>query len=183
MDRQQLIEDGSGYPPVLLFAESGCNNNKYIFKYRRGAFSSLKTVSPYGLDYRSSMVTWDYACFNNLDLLVILMSYGTFTHYINCMPAFQPNDYLFEHHADKGEEKWEIMAWAVRDLTAKSHKLEKSEIALREKLIYNEYMYGRRQDLPRYTDKQNEVNGDIELKVSKNIKEPMLDPSANAINN
>ena len=31
------------------------------------------------------------------------------------MPPFIPNDYLYETHADKGEEKWQIYAWAVRE--------------------------------------------------------------------
>ncbi len=35
------------------------------------------------------------------------------------MPPMTPNDYLFETHKDKGEEKWEIFAWAARDLLAK----------------------------------------------------------------
>lgn len=35
------------------------------------------------------------------------------------LPLFVPNDYLFEKHKDKGTEKWEIIAWAVRDAMAK----------------------------------------------------------------
>lgn len=35
------------------------------------------------------------------------------------MPPMQPNEYLFREHADKGKEKWEIFAWAVRDVMCK----------------------------------------------------------------
>jgi hypothetical protein len=38
---------------------------------------------------------------------------------VHRLPIFQPNDYLFEKHRDKGKEKWEIFAWAVRDIMAK----------------------------------------------------------------
>ena len=31
------------------------------------------------------------------------------------MPDFEPNEYLFSTHADKGGSRWEIYAWAVRD--------------------------------------------------------------------
>lgn len=31
------------------------------------------------------------------------------------LPEFQPNEYLFETHKNKGKERWEIFAWAVRD--------------------------------------------------------------------
>lgn len=32
------------------------------------------------------------------------------------LPDFQPNEYLFETHKSKGEERWEVFAWAVRDV-------------------------------------------------------------------
>lgn len=35
------------------------------------------------------------------------------------LPDFEPNEYLFETHADKGKERWQIFAWAVRDIIAK----------------------------------------------------------------
>jgi hypothetical protein len=36
------------------------------------------------------------------------------------MAPFLPNEYLFETHKDKGKDKWEIFAWAVRDAMAKN---------------------------------------------------------------
>lgn len=119
---------------------------------------------------------WDYGCLNNFDILTLFIAYGTYTHYINVLPPFQPNDYLFEKHADKGTEKWEIYAWAVRDVIAKVNQLEKSEISLRDKLTYFDYMYGRRKDLPRYTDggESNKSVQDNEMQISKNVTEPML---------
>jgi hypothetical protein len=41
------------------------------------------------------------------------------------LPDFIPNDYLFETHKDKGTEKWEIYAWAVRDIMSKTSGLKK----------------------------------------------------------
>jgi hypothetical protein len=35
------------------------------------------------------------------------------------MPDFEPNEYLFETHMDKGNDRWEIYAWAVRDIMLK----------------------------------------------------------------
>ena len=49
------------------------------------------------------------------------------------MPQFTPNDYLFTKHADKGAEKWEIYAWAVRDAMMKSGDFEPIEIPLKVK--------------------------------------------------
>jgi hypothetical protein len=38
---------------------------------------------------------------------------------ITVYPVFEPTNYLWEKHADKGKEKWEIYAWAVRDIISK----------------------------------------------------------------
>lgn len=35
------------------------------------------------------------------------------------LPQFIPNDYLWETHKDKGKEKWQIYAWACRDIMSK----------------------------------------------------------------
>lgn len=43
---------------------------------------------------------------------------------MNCkiieLPDFEPNEYLYENFKDKGNEKWEIYAWAVRDIMCKA---------------------------------------------------------------
>lgn len=51
-------------------------------------------------------------------------------------PTFQPNDYLFETHKDKGEEKWEIYAWAVRDLMCKNAGFKVCDQHYKEKKDY-----------------------------------------------
>ncbi len=57
------------------------------------------------------------------------------------MPPLAPNDYLFETHKDKGEEKWEIFAWATRDLLAKVGGFGKYDLAYKEKIkVYDYYM-------------------------------------------
>ena len=69
-----------------------------------------------------------------------MMSAFDMTCTITELPPFIPNDYLFEHHADKGKEKWEIYAWAIRDIIAKYGGLEKSDIHYREKSRYEEML-------------------------------------------
>ena len=55
------------------------------------------------------------------------------------LPVFKPNDYLFEKHADKGE-RWEVFAWAVRDVMLKTGGFKPCDQSLREKLAYEKYM-------------------------------------------
>ena len=38
---------------------------------------------------------------------------------VNVLPDFEPNDYMFKNHSKEGKERWEIYAWAVRDLMGK----------------------------------------------------------------
>lgn len=59
------------------------------------------------------------------------------------MPDFEPNEYLFETHKDKGEEKWEIFAWAVRDAMSKASGLPTTSMSLRLKMKYYKYLIGK----------------------------------------
>jgi hypothetical protein len=75
------------------------------------------------------------------------------------LPVFVPNDYLFQTHADKvttisshnaspdkdteklgqhGPQKWEIYAWAVREVMSMASGFIKNDQPLRDKLAYEE---------------------------------------------
>ena len=60
------------------------------------------------------------------------------------MPDFEPNEYLFDTHADKGAERWEVYAWALRDAMCKSGGFGACDVPLRIKRQYEWYM--RRQE-------------------------------------
>jgi hypothetical protein len=52
------------------------------------------------------------------------------------LPPFIPNDYLFEQHSNKGDDKWEIYAWAVREAMSEASGLAKNDMPFREKIKY-----------------------------------------------
>lgn len=56
------------------------------------------------------------------------------------MPDFEPNEYLFETHADKGTKRWEIYAWAIREIIIESGNLQPSDMPFRVKKVYVSYM-------------------------------------------
>ena len=56
------------------------------------------------------------------------------------LPDFEPTEYLFETHKDKGSERWEIFAWAAREIMMKAGDLKPCDIPLRTKVIYEGYM-------------------------------------------
>jgi hypothetical protein len=78
----------------------------------------------------------------DLAIFVYFCHWRQITAEVIIMPAFQPNEYLWKTHADKGKEKWEIYAWAVRDLIAKVGNFGKHDIAHREKIQYFKYIHG-----------------------------------------
>lgn len=77
------------------------------------------------------------------------------------LPAFKPNEYLFRTHRDRFNlishsdgapegsepERWEIFAWAVRDIISKAGGLPLNSQPYREKLEY-EHLLGFRESLP-----------------------------------
>ena len=58
------------------------------------------------------------------------------------LPMFIPNEYLFKTHKDKGEERWEIYAWAIRDIIAKQGGLELIDISIRGTWNYGRILNG-----------------------------------------
>jgi hypothetical protein len=78
---------------------------------------------------------YDVCPFLPLVIMQLSLLYNTHVNLVE-MPAFQPNDYLFAKHADKGKEKWEIFAWAVREAMADATGLKISDQPLREKMQY-----------------------------------------------
>ena len=76
--------------------------------------------------------------------------------YVKCevveLPIFIPNDYLFENHANKGRERWEIIAWAVREAMSSASGLPKNEQPFRDKMNY-EVILGYKKDRKNKEDK------------------------------
>ena len=59
---------------------------------------------------------------------------------VTVLPDFSPNEHLFETHSDKGQERWEVYAWAVRDSLIKAGKFEDCKQQMRQKILYENYM-------------------------------------------
>jgi hypothetical protein len=47
---------------------------------------------------------------------------------------------LFETHKDKGKERWEIYAWAVRDIIRSQGGFEECNLSFKYKREYEAYM-------------------------------------------
>ena len=62
---------------------------------------------------------------------------------VHIMPTFKPTEYLFKTHADKGKERWQVFAWAIKSAMSKHSGKPMSELSRREKQAYKKYMEGK----------------------------------------
>ena len=128
IERQQAVEDNPDWNPICIYPEGTQSNGSALLQFKRGAFVSMKAVSPMVLNYEwtSFSPTWDSMTF--LGQAPLMYSYpGMYWCRVKILPPFLPNKYLLEKHKDKGKEDWEIFAWAVRDIMARVGQFEKNE--------------------------------------------------------
>ena len=50
---------------------------------------------------------------------------------------------MYKVYKDKGEERWEVYAWAIRDAMSKATGLPTSDLPARLKLKYYDYLIGK----------------------------------------
>jgi len=139
-DRQELIEETGKYAPFLIFAEGGTTNGSQIVKFKKGAFFAEKTIRPIVLKYKYGTFSPAFDTIEMLPLIFLNLSFACFKCEVNVLPDFQPNDYLFENFSDKGAERWEIYAWALREVMMQTGGMKPCDTPLRHKMIFEAYM-------------------------------------------
>ena len=155
----------------MIFPTGHCDNGSMLMTFKRGAFVSEKRLQPLiiKLDLSASVSV----CCDVIDavpcILIQLCWLGWQTIELGSMPDFEPNEYLFEKYADKGEERWQIFAWAVREAMSKASGLPVSDLPNRTKLPYNNYLNGLTDEdpVPNMLTYLSSVGGDIELSPLK----------------
>jgi hypothetical protein len=96
---------------------------------------------------------WDIVPF--WPLIIMHLSLFDFKCEVLELPTFTPNEYLYKEHANKGQEKWEIYAWAIREIMSAAGDIEKNDAPYRDKLQY-ESILGYRKVKASNTEKSNE---------------------------
>ena len=150
------MEEEGDYPPVVIFAEGGTSNGRYLLQFKRGAFAGLHAVKPVVIRYSYGIFSpsYDIGPFFPLLIMALCLNCDTKCELIE-LPLFVPNNYLFTTHAEKvihgahgspekdaeknsGTQKWEIYAWAVREVMSMASGFIKNDQPLRDKLHYEE---------------------------------------------
>lgn len=133
-DRQELIEKTAEYAPFLIFPEGTTTNGTGIFNFKKGAFFAERTIRPTFMKYNLGTVNVSFDVMEFLVLAILNLSWGGYKVTVNVLPDFTPNEYLFETHKDKGQERWEIYAWAMRDIMCQVGKFKECDEPVRTKL-------------------------------------------------
>jgi hypothetical protein len=108
------------YAPFLLFVEGATSNGTSLLKFRKGAFFAEKKIKPIFLKYKFGTVSPAYDVMEFLPLAILNLSTCCFKCELTILPDFEPNEYLFTTHSIQGRERWEVYAWAMRDIMAKA---------------------------------------------------------------
>jgi len=114
-------------------------NNQYLLPFKRGAFEALLPVIPMVFKYGGTLVQPVTGYLHIMEGTVLLMSCNlvNYQHRIE-MPTFIPNDYMFETFKDKGRNKAEVFAWAVREAMHAASgipKADKTSFALKSEIV------------------------------------------------
>jgi len=124
----------------LVFAEGGTSNNSALLKFKKGAFIGEKRTKPIFMKWNVGTVHPAYDTIEVLVLAILQLSWTCMKVNIYEMPDFEPNEYLFETHKDKGKERWEIYAWALRDAMMKQGGFNSCDMPMKNKIHYEKYM-------------------------------------------
>ena len=150
-ERQEAIEKSGGQlNRLLIFPAGACDNGSVLSPLRKGPFVSERRVTPVvaRLDLTATVSI-------SADVVDIVPSLIVHLCWLGCqtveqliLPDFEPTEYLFDTHADKGPERWKIIAWAVRDAMSKASGLPASDLPCRLKVPYDNYLNQRTDEDP-----------------------------------
>ena len=74
--------------------------------FKQGAFSAEKRIRPMFMKYKHGLVDPSYATMDIAPLAIFLLCWCCYYCEVLMLPDFEPTEYLFETHADKGEKRW-----------------------------------------------------------------------------
>jgi len=111
----------------LIFAEGCTTNGSSLIKFKKGAFSNLKRVTPMVMSYSlDSSVSVAFDIMEILPLSILNLSWGFMRCKIIKLPDIWPNEYMLNRKEAKGLERWEAYAEVVREVMSKASGLPKS---------------------------------------------------------
>lgn len=127
---------------IHIFSEGTITNGTHLMQFKRGAFEKEFAIRPLLVKYKHGAFNLEHSTSTQFIMLGLWLAWIWDRIELNpeVLPDFVPNEYLFEKHADKGKDRWQIYAWAVRDAMAKAGNYKLSNLPLRARLANLEYL-------------------------------------------
>ena len=88
--------------PIHVFAEGMTTNGTVLCPFKEGAFVSELKCKPLALIYDDASISHAFDTIGMLPLIILLCCSWYSKVTVLTLPDFEPNEYLFETHADKG---------------------------------------------------------------------------------
>ena len=133
-DRQDEIEKTGKYNPLLVFPEGCTTNGSSLLKFKKGAFSSLKRVTPIVMIYDlGTSVSVAFDIMEVVPLSILNLSWAGMRCKIIKLPDIYPTEFMYTRKEAQGLEKWEAFAEVVREVMSKASGLPKSDLTFPQK--------------------------------------------------
>lgn len=137
MKRQKDFYEGKLVNDIVVFPEGTTSNNRYVVKFKQGAFRSLLPLKPMiiHIDKKASY----HLCSNVTNLFFhVLRCFTTIknTLYYCQLPIIKPTQYMYDNYSHLGKEKWDIYSSVVKNMYAEIGGFKQSELGHRDKDIY-----------------------------------------------
>ena len=137
--RQKDFYEGRNLSKIVVFPEGTTSNNRYIVKFKRGAFRSLLPLKPILMHVEQNSPF--HLCSNVTNLFFhVLRSFTCLKNkiYYCELPIIEPTKFMYENYESFGKEKWEIYANVVEHMYAEMGKFKMSDLGHRDKDDYYE---------------------------------------------
>lgn len=147
-NKQKALHEKKDRINICLFAEGTTSNGLTLLEFMKGGFIQNLPVKPMVIKFEQEdefSIAMDVIDLIYITLLVFATSYHVVKLYH--LPAFQPNDYLYDVYGkslESKKEKWEIYASAVRSAMAEVSGLKLSQGNYTMKNEYLDFLRNRR---------------------------------------
>jgi hypothetical protein len=87
-----------------MHPEGGTTNGKALIKFKKGAFSALRSVKPHGIKYTADTLPIESGAIPFESHLFLLGLNCWSSCEVTELPVFNPNQYLWDNHQKEGED-------------------------------------------------------------------------------
>jgi len=127
--------------PLIINAEGGTTNGKYLIQFKKGAFVGLKSIQPRVIKYNYLAQSPSSGVLEGLPhYLIGACSPPTIVSRVE-LPVFRPNEFFFQHHQREGEERWETYCRTIRQLISEHGNLPLSDLRIEDKFEYKQMLF------------------------------------------